>query len=53
MLLQIFLEKKNIYDVIFEEMGNQMPTTNDLANFIIDAYSSRTHDLTSAMVPTI
>jgi len=30
-----------------------MPTTNDLANFIIDAYSSRTHDLTSTMVPTI
>jgi len=30
------LQKEKTYDVIFEEMINQMPTTSDVANFIID-----------------
>jgi len=31
------------YDVIFEEMSNQMPTTSDVANFIIDPIFLKCH----------
>jgi hypothetical protein len=32
-----------IYDVIFEDMSNQMPTTSDVANFIIDPNFLKCH----------
>ncbi len=32
----MLLQNKKTYDVIFEEMSNQMPITSDVANFIID-----------------